>query len=78
MPILKVTMCQSVDVQEAEGMEDEESGEDGIDGEGNEEEEEEDGAQDMPDLPHPEVEIRAPPQDPSLPMAQSAPGVRPQ
>ena len=50
-----------------EGIDDTESGEEGGEGEGHEEEEEDD----MPGLPHPEVESRTAPQDPSLPAAQT-------
>ena len=60
-------------MQDADPAEDEDEDlgeeEDG-DGDGNEEDEKEDGNQDMPDLPHPESEAHAAPQDPSLPSTQ--------
>ena len=56
-------------MQDADPVEEEDDDlaeeEDG-DEDGNEEDEKEDGEQDMPDLPHPETEVHAAPQDPGL------------
>ena len=52
-------------------QEDDELGEEEADAEENEEDDKEEWNQDMPDLPHPEIEAHATPQDPSLPPAQA-------